>query len=130
MQLLSTFPRNHLYAGHELFNLETGFVAGDGIILSTDLVKLIIDRVTEVDSGVIDDVAIGRFLRKNGVTPRHVPRPIVQSLFDCNNIEIYEKKYHQVRCKVERKILGRAYRLDPQLMKVLYGNFERFRGGF
>jgi hypothetical protein len=127
LELLSSLPETELYAGHELNVLETRFIAGDGIILSRDLVELISSRVSEIDSGVIDDVALGRFLRNFEITPKHIPRPIVQTLFDCHNFHIYKNKTHQVRCKVERKLLGKSYRLDVSLMKSLHRNFRRHK---
>jgi len=125
LELLGALPKTKLYAGHELNVLDTRFVAGDGIILSRDLVELISSRVSEIDSGVIDDVAIGRFLRNFKINPRHIPRPIVQTLFDCHNLDIYRNKTHQVRCKVERTLLGKSYRLDVGLMKSLHRNFKK-----
>lgn len=125
LELLGSLPKTELYAGHELNVLDTHFIAGDGIILSRDIVELISSRISEIDSSVIDDVAIGRFLRNYEITPRHVPRPIVQTLFDCHHFHIYKNKTHQVRCKVERKLLGKSYRLDVSLMKSLHRNFRR-----
>jgi hypothetical protein len=124
LELLSTLPKTNLYAGHQLNALGTNFIAGDGIILSRDLVKFICSHVSEIDSGVIDDVAIGRFLNNSRIIPQHVPRPIVQTLFDCQSVQLYEKRTHQIRCKVERRIFSKVFRLDPLLMKSLHANFR------
>ena len=125
LDLLYGFPDVNLYAGHELNTLETKFIAGDGIILSRNLVELICSRISEVDAGVIDDVAIGRFLQKYEISPRHVARPIVQSLFDSQSRHLYENRFHQIRCKVERRIFTKKIRLDPLLMKSLHANFTK-----
>ena len=125
--LLSTLPRTKLYAGHELNTLGTKFIAGDGIILSRDLIELICSRVSEIDSGVIDDVAIGRFLQEFKILPKHVPRPIVRTLFECQSVQLYEKRTHQIRCKVERRIFRKIFRLDPLLMKSLHANFRKLK---
>lgn len=124
LSLLNTLPKRKLYAGHSLQTLGTKFIAGDGIILSRDLIELICSRVSEIDSGAIDDVAIGRFLQKYEIAPNHVARPIVQSLFDCQNTQLYENKVHQIRCKVERRLFNKTIRLDHLLMKSLHGNFR------
>jgi hypothetical protein len=125
LDLLSTLQGTKLYAGHELNTLGTRFIAGDGIILSRDLVELICSRVSEINSGVIDDVAIGRFFQKFEILPMHVARPIVRTLFDCQSVQLYENRYHQVRCKVERRIFKKTFRLDSLLMKSLHANFRK-----
>lgn len=129
LHLLKSLANNGVYAGHTLNSLDTSFIAGDGIILSRDLVELICNQVSKIDSGVIEDVSIGRFLHQRGIIAKHFSRPIVHSLFDCNNPQIYENRTHQVRCKMERNLFGKNYRIDTHLMQALHRNFQRYEKG-
>jgi hypothetical protein len=128
LSLLNDLPKQKLYAGHALTQLGTNFIAGDGIILSIDLVKLISENIVEINSNVIDDVAIGRFLEKQNIKYLHIPRPVIRSLFDSHHVEMLDQNFHQFRCKVERRIFGLKFRLDSILMKSIHtelGNKRR-----
>jgi hypothetical protein len=125
--LLESLPVRNLYAGHALNHLGTNFIAGDGIILSKDLVELISDKIPEINANVIDDVAIGRFLAGQNVNVLHIDRPIIRTLFDCHDAAFNKRNFHQIRCKTERSLFGISFRMDSILMKSIHANFTNLR---
>jgi hypothetical protein len=127
-KLLTTLPLRKLYAGHNMIVKDMHFVSGTGIILSKDLVEQIIASQDLIDSELIDDVSIGRFMESIKVQPISIPRPSITFLFKkCRfsaNIEILGSKqrirfrdavssYASIRCKdSEHIIFGKDIRRD------------------
>lgn len=70
LNFLKTLPRISCYSGPSPYH---HFIGGSGIIMSTDVSKLLIDNLKTLYNSpgcyinVPDDVAIGRFLNKNGI---------------------------------------------------------------
>jgi hypothetical protein len=127
-KLLTTLPTRKLYAGHNMFVNDMHFVSGSGIILSRDLVDQIIESQDQIDSELIDDVSIGRFMESIKVQPISIPRPSINFLFKkCRfsaSIEILGSKreirfrdavssYVSIRCKDSGHIFfGKDMRRD------------------
>lgn len=66
---LETLPRTNCYSGVSVPWYEYSFVSGAGIVLSSDLVRLLVKKHHEFDSAktLPDDVFIGLFYHKNKV---------------------------------------------------------------
>jgi hypothetical protein len=126
--ILNTLPSAKLYAGQVMFGEEMNFVSGSGIILSGDLVDQIIANQDQIDSELIDDVSIGRFMRSVGVNPISIPRPsIFFHIKKCKFLSYTEtlgsrqdlsfrdavSSYSSIRCKDSgHKFLGKNFRRD------------------
>ena len=127
-KLLKTLPSTKLYAGQVMFGEEMNFVSGSGIILSGDLVDQIIGNHDKIDSELIDDVSIGRFMKSVGVDPVSIPRPSIffhfkkfkffaytETLGSRQNLSFRDavSSYTSIRCKDSgHKFLGKQVRRD------------------
>ena len=67
LQFLESLPRNNCYCGTPYTEYDYTFVQGAGIILSSDLAHKLLNHKHQLfNSHIIDDVAIGFFLRDCG----------------------------------------------------------------
>jgi hypothetical protein len=93
------------YYGGSLVRLgEPAYVSGTGILMSRDLVELAAGD-DSWDYDVIDDVALGRVMRRAGVEPRELPRLDMESV-DQPVDPATLRSCFLVRCKspVDRKL--------------------------
>jgi hypothetical protein len=120
-RLLAKLEKSGLYAGNVTNHLQATYVEGDGIILSKDVAKKLVDHSHEIDASVIDDVAIGRILSTIGINPVDIPRPWVRSLFDIRDPRLVPlNEIHTFRCKTEKFLLKKSIRLDVRVMRLLH----------
>lgn len=126
LDLLNGLPTANLYAGNVVSALNTRFAAGDGILLSRDMVSAISKNAHLIDAGVIDDVAIGRLMNQLKIPVTHIPRRWVRTRFDVNHPDLLIGNTHHFRCKFERTLMGRSWRRDVMLMKALHSKFRVF----
>ena len=76
-ELLRSLPETNLYAGFVDSKLPMQFVSGSGVIMSKDVVNLLTKNPEKLESRLIDDLAIGKFLNSMGIKPFHLIRPQV-----------------------------------------------------
>lgn len=145
--LLETLPSSNLYAGQIMSSGEIRFVSGSGIILSSDLVDQMIEKHDEIDSDLIDDVSISRFMDYRKVEPVSIPRPSIffhfkKFKFFCSIDNLGTRQelsfrqavstYSSIRCKdSEHFIFGMDFRRDFLIVLAVkyYILFTRFLHG-
>ena len=76
LKFLKTLPRQGCYCGASGTNIWTPFASGCGFILSKDLVELLIKKKGQLfkKADYYDDVSIGMFLRRHGISLIPAPR--------------------------------------------------------
>lgn len=126
LDFLKTAPKSNFYAGTIYkYELDDPFISGDGIILSTDLIELMVEeKELFLDNKVADDLFIGRFLASKGIT---AVEPVKRldlvnlSLWDQNK-NIIPKSTFQFRVKHEDESLRLKdeIRIKEELIKMFY----------
>jgi len=76
-EFASKLPKKKCYAG----SIQAGkYCSGSGFFLSKDMVELIVRNMDAVQYNLIDDVAIGMFMRDQNITMTAAPRVDITSL--------------------------------------------------
>ena len=108
------------YCGHIGVYDEIEYVRGSGIILSKHAIKSIISSQRELDTNVVEDVAIGKLLKINKILPTKGKRKDIESHKDIRNLESDE--YH-IRCRLDS--FGYSRKLEKYLLNFTYLSFNR-----
>jgi hypothetical protein len=113
--------QTRFYAGKGVSHDLIDFAGGSGYFLSRDLVQLVVEKQADWDHHYLDDVALGKLLRSDGVERRFAPRVIVGSPREVKRLDL--SQFH-FRCKTDSA--GR--RGDIELMSRIHAEFGRARG--
>lgn len=130
LKFLETIPKENCYCGNAIYwRGPEPFVSGAGIILSTDLVKMLVDQKNQLmNSRDIDDVAIGKFFY-------HQKVPIIGDIpqrMDFLSLENWEKHQHGIpkdafHIRAKNEVHGNNRRIPDELIvyseliKMFYG---------
>jgi hypothetical protein len=137
-KLLQALPLNKVYAGvlEKREYPDVNFIGGSGIIFSKDVVDLLVDNQTKVESDFIEDVSIGRFLNSLGINPYHIARPEVKINLKKLNLIVKNEDIQKtvrlrfvneilsavsIRCKDEDHMLLRI-RMDPLIIMIIHSS--------
>ena len=128
-KLIQKFPQEAVYAGTKTslwIDPSIEYVSGNSIILSRDLVELIVEKHQMIDSRVIDDVALGLFLKSEGVQITDVKHLVLESVAQVKDIGFNELfSAHTLRCKSESQGWnGRTRRNDSAIFRAIYNRLS------
>ena len=98
------------------------YVSGSGIILSEQAIKTIIRYKSELDTEIVEDVAFGKLLKLNEISPIKGKRKDIESHKDIRNIDSDE--YH-IRCRIDS--FGYSRNLEKYLLNFIFISFNRKR---
>tara|TARA_B100000003_G_scaffold72004_1_gene64578 strand:- start:151 stop:909 length:759 start_codon:yes stop_codon:yes gene_type:complete len=98
------------------------YVSGSGIILSEHAIKSIIRYKSELDTEIVEDVAFGKLLKLNEISPIKGKRKDIESHKDIRNIDSDE--YH-IRCRLDS--FGYSRNLEKYLLNFIFLSFNRKR---
>lgn len=98
------------------------YVSGSGIILSEQAIKTIIRYKSELDTEIVEDVAFGKLLKLNEISPIKGKRKDIESHKDIRNIDSDE--YH-IRCRLDS--FGYSRNLEKYLLNFIFLSFNRKR---
>ena len=98
------------------------YVSGSGIILSEQAIKTIIRYKSELDTEIVEDVAFGKLLKLNEISPIKGKRKDIESHKDIRNIDSDE--YH-IRCRLDSFRYSRN--LEKYLLNFNFLTFNRKR---
>ena len=97
------------------------YVNGAGVLMNKKVIDLVLSQKEQWDHTEWDDVALGKLLFENGVTPSVGKRYTIINNFYNNNID--SKNYH-VRCRLDQDSKYPRY-LETIVLKDLYNHFEK-----
>jgi len=119
-KLLNSLPGHSLYYGAEPFE-NAGFVSGSFRIFSRDTVELIVRQRMFWGAALLEDVSLGRLLKKNGIDP--VFQPICT--FDSEE-SVREAPCKELESQVHFRLKSGGYenRQDVRLMKLLHSRIK------
>ncbi len=109
------------YAGDVITHGSTRFASGSGYFLSRDLLEQVVRRRAAWDHSVLDDVALGALLAREGVAPETAPRRDYRSRGEVRDVDL--SQFH-FRCRTDS--WGRID--DARIMIALHRAFCRSRG--
>lgn len=98
------------------------YVSGSGIILSEHAINSIIRYKSELDTEIVEDVAFGKLLKLNEISPIKGKRKDIESHKDIRNIDSDE--YH-IRCRLDS--FGYSRNLEKYLLNFIFLSFNRKR---
>ena len=98
------------------------YVSGSGIILSKYAIKSVIASKSQIDMDVVEDVAIGKLLKINEISPVKGKRKDIESHKDIRNIDSDE--YH-IRCRIDS--FGYSRNLEKYLLNFIFISFNKKR---
>jgi hypothetical protein len=113
-------PKHGFYAGRPSTQEGVPFASGSGYFLSRDLVELVVREREAWDHALLDDVALGRLLSKEGRLPVATPRIDYASPREVTDVDV--SQFH-FRCKTS----SRARLDDVEVMLRLHRAFCRAR---
>ena len=113
-----------IYAGHLMGESPNKFVTGSGILMNRITARLIIDKFKEYPYEMLNDVALGMLLLKNGLKPFDIPWLWCKSVEDVLKIddEALSRAMH-FRCKTNSNP-----RIDSEVMASLHQRLLLLRG--
>jgi len=98
------------------------YVSGSGIILSKNAIKSLISSKSEIDTDIVEDIAIGKLMKINEISPVNGKRKDIESHKDIRNIDSDE--YH-IRCRIDS--FGYSRNLEKYLLNFIFISFNRKR---
>lgn len=110
------------YCGYIGEHKDIKYVSGSGIILSKKAIKSLISSKSEIDTDIIEDVAIGKLLKINEISPLKGKRKDIESHKDLRNIDSDE--YH-IRCRIDS--FGYSRNLEKYLLNFIFISFNKKR---
>jgi len=123
LKFLEGRPSTSFYSAVVGHHVGVSYGSGAGYFLSRDLVEEVVSRKEELDTSILDDVAIGKLLNKYFITPApRVDLPCyhttLQGLISIPEVVCDENDFH-FRCKCESNRQGDVY-----AMKEVHKKFE------
>jgi hypothetical protein len=110
------------YCGRRWMFGDLPFASGAGFFLSKDLVRLVVERRSELDLALPDDISLARLLDDAGVELLHAPRIDYESARHVGEVDTSQFLF---RCKTDS-----PWRVgDVRIMLTLHQAFVRARGG-
>jgi hypothetical protein len=97
------------------------YVNGAGVLMNKKVIDLVLSKKEQWDHSEWDDVALGKLMFENGVTPSVGKRYTVVNNFYSNNI--HRENYH-VRCRLDQDSRYPRY-LETIVLKDVYNHFEK-----
>lgn len=109
------------YAGSVSAHEGVPFASGSGYFLSRDLVELVVHQQETWNHAVLDDVALGAVLARNGIEPMPAPRRDYRRPEEVHDVDTTQ---HLFRCRTYTwQRIG-----DAEIMVALHGAFSESRG--